>query len=893
MNYNRLTLKLLFLFVIAISISSSAYADEICDCEYEIQNYCPAEYYLPVSPETDITDILKEAMTERCRVVIPNFAGPGQQTIYYVRPIVFSGVDSEINTAIREKTLVLQSGVVLEGITAAFSTCSQSIFTFDGHANKEIEIIGEHDACDPYSIRPVIRMQDYSYWPFQQEIYLVGTDEDGNPYLNNFGQPNYIFDDGDSDPYVDNNGDPNIIPPGSNLPKVPAPANYNDYNCNRTIVAWNPRSWEARHAIALHGVQRARIANLTISNVTGDAIHITDDKEGTPTRRVKVENMRFLDNGITATTISSGKCIWFDDCEFAYTGSILEYVDTDIETEGAVLLQEHLNEGSIINGDNIEMDSIKVENSTMFRNIRRGIMFDYPRRTVDPECDDHSDIIVRRTCISHSDIGVDYAASNTSQLGRILFDKLSVSNCDTLVYVHQEWRGKQQLIWIDVNLYGFGQIVYQEPNNSFCEFLELVDLCANPLLLDELCGQPVECTSYPRYCGGKFECEDIPPGGNCDVELEIEEDTEIDCDCDFLFIVDQSGSISPEEFALMEESIVATACEVGECGGRVGMSLFNSTSEWSYGFSETPFCNLARTGFGGTNVGNAIDFAVDELNQVEMDEDFEYGGEEGRCLHVFLHTDASCFQYRLQGSALPELQDMAESISVIFYDTDVYDEECHPELNEEIIDGENGDEFVFGFDSINIELDDLVDATFNLNLSITGDCTPLSVNWSASNGGDILDDNMFVIETNGEGGYAVEVVCSNGCVIEQFFDYEAEVEEDECEVACDSILLDDDGRRSAAIFVPDDVEPLDEIREINLDIYPNPFKDELTIRQYSEEVLEVQVFDLFGRKIYQTNLSKEHMKQRIPTTQWEPGVYFVQWTTPDGNQHQEKVLLID
>ncbi len=886
----HLGLKFLLSLLMFFSLNNLSNAQEFCECNYELENPCSYEYILPVAPETDITDALQQALKERCMVRIPNYASPGEQTIYYVRPIVFSGTESDPNTAIEKRTLILDSGVVLEGITGAFSTCSQSIFTFDGNANKEIAILGKHDACDPYSIRPVIRMQDYSYWPFQEDIYLVASDKVGNPYLNNSGQPNYIFDDGDSDPYFDNSGNPNIIPPGSGLPKVPATADYNDYNCNRTIIAWNPRSWEARHAIALHGVQRAHIANLAITNITGDAIHITDDSEGNPTRRVRVWNMRFLDNGITATTISSGKCIWYHDCEFAYTGSILENnLNTDIETEGAVLLQEHLNPGSIIPGD-IEMDSIKIENSTFFRNIRRGIMFDYPRATMDSQCDDHSDIILRRSCISHSEIGVDYVASDPAQLGRILFDKLSVSHCDTAVFVHDEWRGQQNLVWLDVNLHGNGEIVYEEPNSILCSVLDFVDLCTNPLI--QLCGQQIDCLGSPQSCDGLFACEDDNPGG-CDFEIEITEDTKIDCDCDFLFIVDESGSISPEEFANMEESITKTACEIGKCGGRVGLTHFNTSSRWAYGFSETPFCNLARAGFGGTNVGNAINFAVNELNDIELEEEFEYG-EEGRCLHVFLHTDASCWQYNLQGSQLGELQDMATSVSVVFYDTNIYDEECHPALNEQIIDGEGG-EFVFGFDDIDINLDDLI-ATFNLDLSIIGNCDPVNIFWSASNGGEILNSgspNAYTVETNGEGIYQVEVVCSNGCIASEFFVYETDTTA--CEVPCDSILLDDAGRRSAAHYVPDDVRPGDEIKELdfNLDIYPNPFSDELFISTLSDESVEVRIFSIYGREMFKTILGSETPKQRILTSQWEAGVYFVYWIAPDGTEQQHKLMLVD
>jgi len=897
MQYKKRLNCLLILAFFSWFTTTSVQGQAQCDCDYDYDNLCQLETYLYVTPETDITEMLEEAIQNYCRIIIPNFT-PTQQVIYYMRPITFSGVPNAVNTAVRNKTIILESGVVLEGINASFSECSQSMFTFDGEANQNIQIIGEHDACSLYSTRPVLRMRDYSYSPIYDAIYLVASDGVGDPYLNNSGQPNYIFEDGIGDPYFDNNGNPNIIPPGSNLPKVPSTEEYNDFNCNRTIVAWNPKSWQARHAIAFYGVQKAHVANISIEYVTGDGIHISDDKNGTPTRNVKVENVRFLDNGISGATISSGKCVWFYDCEISHTGSILEFNTTPIVSEGGLLIQEHVNEGSILNSE-IEMDSIHLESSFFYRNRERGILVDLPKVAVDADCDDVSDFLFENLCISHSNIGIDFFESNSNQLGRIILERSSVSRCEIGIEIKKEWQGKQTMVWDELKLANNGVQVINQPQSSFCNHWSNIDVCSNTIF--ELCGDEINCApGYIPNCGARFACEDeqIDNPDPCDLEIEITSTTEVDCDCDFLFIVDESGSISSEEFAAMEESIVETARDVAECGGRVGLTRFSTGTEWVYGFADTAFCNLDRQFAGGTNIGTAIDLAVDSLNAQEE----EYG-EEGRCLHVFLHTDAFCSQYNLRNSALPELQDLATSISVIFYDTRVYDEDCHPGLNEQIIDGENGGEFVFGFDSIDINLDDLVDATYTLNIDIDGNCIPTDIIWDENDGGEILSSSSggLEIETNGEGLYEVQVICSNGCRAFQSFDYEdVEMDTTIYDVPCDSLgVIDDDSRgeggRRQYISGHGEDELIDvlDTESIDLLIYPNPFNEELSLESEQNNAFGIEVFDLYGRVMYTTTLGEKVRKINISTRDWEGGVYIVQWTLPDGTTQQEKVLLIE
>jgi len=67
---------------------------------------------------------------------------------------------------------------------------------------------------------------------------------------------------------------------------------------------------------------------------------------------------------------------------------------------------------------------------------------------------------------------------------------------------------------------------------------------------------------------------------------------------------------------------------------------------------------------------------------------------------------------------------------------------------------------------------------------------------------------------------------------------------------------------------------IDNNKQIN--IYPNPFADEITINGYSQtgrEKQEIKVFDVFGREIYSQQLKTSEVK--IQAQSWQSGIYFV------------------
>ena len=57
----------------------------------------------------------------------------------------------------------------------------------------------------------------------------------------------------------------------------------------------------------------------------------------------------------------------------------------------------------------------------------------------------------------------------------------------------------------------------------------------------------------------------------------------------------------------------------------------------------------------------------------------------------------------------------------------------------------------------------------------------------------------------------------------------------------------------------------------NVRVWPNPVQDQLTFEQLPEEDVQLEVRDLNGRLIYQTQLQEK--RGVIPTASWRAGVY--------------------
>lgn len=77
--------------------------------------------------------------------------------------------------------------------------------------------------------------------------------------------------------------------------------------------------------------------------------------------------------------------------------------------------------------------------------------------------------------------------------------------------------------------------------------------------------------------------------------------------------------------------------------------------------------------------------------------------------------------------------------------------------------------------------------------------------------------------------------------------------------------------------------------ELNLEIYPNPVGDVLTVEiPFAENASKVEVFDMTGRVIYNTDYPTN--KFQLQTTSWNAGVYQIVVTINDGNKISKQVV---
>jgi hypothetical protein len=74
---------------------------------------------------------------------------------------------------------------------------------------------------------------------------------------------------------------------------------------------------------------------------------------------------------------------------------------------------------------------------------------------------------------------------------------------------------------------------------------------------------------------------------------------------------------------------------------------------------------------------------------------------------------------------------------------------------------------------------------------------------------------------------------------------------------------------------------------IQLEVFPNPFNDVLTIRSVSKSIKSIEMTDVNGRIIYQKSLNS--ISFDIQTAQWKEGIYFLKCQFEDGTEHLMKV----
>jgi hypothetical protein len=74
---------------------------------------------------------------------------------------------------------------------------------------------------------------------------------------------------------------------------------------------------------------------------------------------------------------------------------------------------------------------------------------------------------------------------------------------------------------------------------------------------------------------------------------------------------------------------------------------------------------------------------------------------------------------------------------------------------------------------------------------------------------------------------------------------------------------------------------------IQLEVFPNPFNDVLTIRSVSKSIKSIEMTDVNGRIIYEK--SPNAIAFDIQTAQWQRGIYFLKCQFEDGTEHLMKV----
>jgi len=196
----------------------------------------------------------------------------------------------------------------------------------------------------------------------------------------------------------------------------------------------------------------------------------------------------------------------------------------------------------------------------------------------------------------------------------------------------------------------------------------------------------IPCTDYEYYLVVQCPEYDCPDACEYDGETKASEihcfktlgchpDTPtdtiapVDC-CDYIFLVDKSGSMSDEDIAEAECRIqrfidqVIEACPE-ECGATFSITTFQGTNNQDIlnDFECNPTVDLGHSG-GGDNISDATNQVSDWLDDRTLDP-----GEDSRCLHVVIYTDALCSSYGDFGDAVDNLvHSGATSVSLVAFE---------------------------------------------------------------------------------------------------------------------------------------------------------------------------------------------------------------------------------
>ena len=866
--YKKHLLHALFTFcLLCIHFNSDAQ----CSCNQgEYTNYCPNEKIISATNGANITNELYDAITNHCKIRIKNTTT--YQVIYKTNPLVFHDIN--------HKEIILDQNVILEGVAGSFSDCSQSILTFDGDNVHDILIRGDY--CEGET-KPTIGMGELAYQEFDSEGALVGADNIGDPYLDNFGQPNYVYSDGDSDPYFDNNGVPNFIGNG-NQPQVFKDCEYNDFLCNRKIIVWCPYAWEARHIISLQGVENFWIRDLNIDNASGgDGIHITDDRDFNVASNINLTNLDFNTNVRNGLKITNASCVDLLNVDFYFTGVSASLFQVD--TESAFNIDQNTSPGSVDDFmgtfPNYALDNINLENVFFKSNFTKSISIDIPINLT--SCSEEISLKATNVCISQSDEAIVFEKSNESQGGIIKFNSVSLEGFGNALSVSNVWESTVMNIGIEdwhVNNAGVGNVTAFDINSPpFCSTASVNDICKSSSILDDLC-IVADCITPDHSClpNQDPKCGNGGNGGNNNCELivttEVEEIIEVECECDYVFMIDESQNILPSQWASMKCSVaklmndLEAECEE-PCDTRFSLIQWEGTGQQNLSnyFECAPF-NFDPWGnfINYPDVGDAIKF----LHTTILGDPGYKPNEE--CFKVIILTAANCpsFEFFNAGPYADMIKDQLPNTEffVVDYTLTGELEECAG-VND-VIDDEDGNadpnNIIQGGDcntGIGITDFEVTSYTYTIYIEIDPACVDPTIIWTSSAGGQILtiSPDKTIVTVNGEGYYTVEVVCASGCnnamTEDVMFD--------------NTFMVSNPGGQSAFVSkdevrysqgspdLPYKIENSGLSKQGNqiseIQISPNPFRDILHIQlPQNGDDFDVKIFSTHGQLIYNKKL---------------------------------------
>ncbi len=872
MNYKEKSFKLSILILFLLCTCTILHAQ--CNCSYEEYiNSCEEEKIITGGVNgSNITLELHDAVMNYCKIRLANYSG--DDVTYFTFPQVFRDIN--------HKEIVLDAGVTLVGLPGASTQCSQSVLTFDGNNVHDILIRGDY--CDGEK-KPSIEMGEPSYIQYSEVGYLVGADDVGDPYLNDQGEPNYVFSDGDNDPYFDNNGIPNFITNSSQSPGE-KDCSYNDFLCNRKIVVWCPYTWEARNIISLHGVSNFWIEDLTIANGTGgDGIHITDDQDFNVSNQIQLDNIDYISNTRNALKITNAYCVDLKNQDFINNGvNAPIYL---ITPEAGLNLDQNSSPGSVDDYmgtlPNYALHNITLEKGYFSSNSLNDISIDIPLGLT--LCNEEVGFKATNVCISESVDAIAFGNSNVVQDGVIKFSAVSINEFSSALKVSEDWLSEViDLGFTDMSIENSNTTsnAFDINSSAFCTTATISDICKSTTIVDNLC-QAVNCATSEYACAPNTDpkCDPKDPE-ECDLNVytEVEKSFEYDCDCDYLFMVDESGSVENDDWDEMHCSITDLMAEIDaicedSCGSRFSVIQWSDTDlqHLNSDFSCTPVDFGRWFHNDGTNVGDAINFLKDLM---DGGEGFQPNEE---CFKVVIFTDVGCYNFEDTDAGYFADQVKMCLPNVEFFIVDYSSDDlvdCETALD--VVDDADGnanpnDVIPSEFDcETGLGVDEITDTLFTyfINLEIDPSCIDPVITWTAYGGGEILPPGSGTsVEVNGKGYYSVEVECASGCdggIIEYiYFDNGIF-----SKVADQNTMIKKDRTRyvDGLPYTPHEYEQL-MLKKLkvpinSIQVSPNPFVGELNILGLQKtDNYDLTVLDMKGQMVFESELSS------IATTQIE------------------------